>query len=240
MNNNDSSFMYLRILGSVLLLIATLKMPYGYYTLMKLFVFGVSVYGTYKFKSTEKIFWAWTFGAITLLFNPLIPIRLDRDTWFYVDIVIAFFYLISIFINQNIINAGQNNKTLLKNSKICSDTIPTTITQQSYIVTIPITIFKRARSELIYLLKHTAKRHEIILKELELEQNKRFILERSAADKIINEKGSKLAFVSYGMSEREHQLRRILYKLEKKQNELSQELELLEATKKKHITSQVI
>jgi len=73
------------------LLLATAKMPYAYYTILRFTICGFS---------TIIAFAEWEAGAlgrtisisfafIALLFNPLAPFYLKRGTWFYIDIVVA-------------------------------------------------------------------------------------------------------------------------------------------------------
>jgi hypothetical protein len=38
------------------------------------------------------------FGIIALMFNPFVPLRIDRMTWTYVDAVVGVLMLISIFV----------------------------------------------------------------------------------------------------------------------------------------------
>jgi hypothetical protein len=52
---------------------------YGFFTLLRLVVFGTAVYVSYLAYKSEKQAWTWAFGFIALIFNPLIPLRLGRD-----------------------------------------------------------------------------------------------------------------------------------------------------------------
>jgi len=40
-------------------------------------------------------FWAWTFGLVGALFNPIIPVHLSRDTWTVVDLIVAGLFVLS-------------------------------------------------------------------------------------------------------------------------------------------------
>ena len=93
-----SGFKIARIAAIILLLWALARHPYGYYTLLRFVVCGVSAYGAYF--SSEIIInkgWAWIFGIIAILFNPIIPIHLDRDTWAVIDVAVAVVLGVSIF-----------------------------------------------------------------------------------------------------------------------------------------------
>ncbi len=71
--------------------------PYGYYTLLRLVVCGSAIYLTWFAKSINRQGWMWTLGFIALLFNPLIPIRLDKATWSLVDLMVAIIFFASMF-----------------------------------------------------------------------------------------------------------------------------------------------
>ncbi len=70
--------------------------PYGFYTLLRLFVCGVCIYFICKLKlfpplSAHKV----PLIIIAFLFNPLIPVYLIRTVWFPIDIGIGI-YLINL------------------------------------------------------------------------------------------------------------------------------------------------
>lgn len=71
------------------LLIATARMPYGYYTFTRIVVCGFSAFVAWSSWEDERPVaraGAIALGLLAVLFNPLIPIHLKRDTWFVLDI----------------------------------------------------------------------------------------------------------------------------------------------------------
>ena len=56
--------------------------------------FGSILVGVYNAKEV----WIWIFGFIVLVFNPLIPLRLGRDLWRLIDLLVAVFLLVSLFV----------------------------------------------------------------------------------------------------------------------------------------------
>lgn len=93
---------------SLLLLAASLiDLPYGFYTFLRFVVCGFSVYcivvlvDIYK----KKIGYYFIPICVALLFNPLFPVHLDRDTWAIIDLIaiplIWFPYLLKEFRNRN-------------------------------------------------------------------------------------------------------------------------------------------
>ena len=86
------------IISVILLFLATIEgWPYGFFTLLRLVVFGTTAYLSWLAYRSEKQAWTWIFGFIALVFNPLIPLHLGRDLWVVVDLLVAVFLIISIF-----------------------------------------------------------------------------------------------------------------------------------------------
>ena len=90
------------VLSLIMLLLAILPIwPYGYYTLLRLVVCGTAVYLAWFSKVVNKQGWMWVMGFIGLLFNPLIPIHLDKGTWCFIDLVVAVIFVIYLFKLRN-------------------------------------------------------------------------------------------------------------------------------------------
>jgi hypothetical protein len=88
-----AGFTIARLVTAGLLLLALARLPYGFYTLMRLLCCVVCAYGTYVAVERRQRTWMWTFGVVALLFNPFLPIRLDRSTWAIVDVCVALLML---------------------------------------------------------------------------------------------------------------------------------------------------
>jgi len=74
-----------------LLLLATTRMPYGFYTLLRFIVCGfaaVIAFAEWE-EGTLGCIISIAYCFIVLLFNPLVPIFLKRATWYYIDIGVA-------------------------------------------------------------------------------------------------------------------------------------------------------
>lgn len=72
-----------------LLLAALADLPYGYYTFLCIVVCVVAAVGAYRLFQTGAGVLGLILAAIAVLFNPLIPVHLDRATWAPIDIVSA-------------------------------------------------------------------------------------------------------------------------------------------------------
>lgn len=71
--------------------------PYGYYQILRWVVAGVAVFAGYVAYKLEEKIWIWLMGLTALLFNPIAPIYLAKETWVIIDLIIAVIFLISIF-----------------------------------------------------------------------------------------------------------------------------------------------
>ena len=81
----------------LLLAIPSGAWPYGYYILLRWVVTGVAVFVWWIASELERKGWSWVMIGIAILFNPLIPIHLDKETWIVIDFIIAALFLISVF-----------------------------------------------------------------------------------------------------------------------------------------------
>ena len=72
-------------LPAAMLVVALLQLPYGYYTLLRLVVCVSALIIAYQSWSKYAA-WSIAFGIVALLFNPLIIVALDRETWAPIDV----------------------------------------------------------------------------------------------------------------------------------------------------------
>jgi len=87
------------IASIVLLLLAILPWPYGYYTLLRLVVcFTAAFLGWFSYKK-QRIRWVWIMSFIALVFNPFVPLHFGRELWLMVDIIAAI--LFGVFLLKN-------------------------------------------------------------------------------------------------------------------------------------------
>jgi hypothetical protein len=72
--------------------------PYGYYTLLRLVVCGTSAFIAYRAYEFHRQFLTYLAGFLALLFNPFVPIHLDKELWSILDLLSALIILISIWL----------------------------------------------------------------------------------------------------------------------------------------------
>ena len=86
-----------KILAVVILFGALANNPYGYYQFLRWAIVLIAGYTAYIAYKNQKIGWAWVFGIMVVLFNPIFPFYLSKDTWQLIDIGSAVLFLVSIF-----------------------------------------------------------------------------------------------------------------------------------------------
>lgn len=74
-----------------LLFVALLPLPYGYYTFLRLVIAASAAYLAWQDYRKKNAFngWSLILSMVALLFNPLIPVYLDRGSWFIIDLAVA-------------------------------------------------------------------------------------------------------------------------------------------------------
>lgn len=72
------------------------RRQYGYYTVLRWVVCGVSAFAAFRASERRKIGWAWVLAIVALFFNPFIPVKLNRETWALIDVGVAVLLLASI------------------------------------------------------------------------------------------------------------------------------------------------
>lgn len=88
----------LALLAAVFLFLALAPLPYGYYTLLRLVVFGVTAYGAFRAVETGQTAWFLVLAVLALLFNPVLPVPLGRELWRPIDAIAAIVVLVSGFV----------------------------------------------------------------------------------------------------------------------------------------------
>jgi hypothetical protein len=81
-----------------LLFLGLLELPIWYYIFLRIVVTIGSIVVVVKEFENELNFWVITFGLISLLFNPIIPVYLNnKSAWMAIDIIVGIIFLIKSF-----------------------------------------------------------------------------------------------------------------------------------------------
>lgn len=85
---------------AIALIVCLFPMPYGYYTLVRfaaMIILGCMAYCYYKEGKMPLCILA---GSLALLFQPLVKITLDRETWNFVDVAVALALILQWYRNH--------------------------------------------------------------------------------------------------------------------------------------------
>jgi len=90
------------VISIVMLLLAILPLPYGYYTLLRLVVCITVVLLAWQCYIKQKISWVWLLGFIALIFNPVFPLYFEKGLWIVIDLIVAI--ILSVYLQKSIHN----------------------------------------------------------------------------------------------------------------------------------------
>lgn len=94
MNNlNKSWYLYV---PTILLFIAILNLPYGYYEMLRIVITVYAAFFAFKLSAAKQNGLMLIMIAILILFNPISPMHLDKGLWMLLDIVSAVIFLVSL------------------------------------------------------------------------------------------------------------------------------------------------
>lgn len=96
---------YITLFLSALLLLCLVPMPYGFYQLVRFLAMVVFCVMAYQYYNQKNETLAVVFGALALLFQPLLKIVLGRVLWNIIDVVVAIF-LVVLFFKPSIFKKG--------------------------------------------------------------------------------------------------------------------------------------
>lgn len=78
-----------------MLVAAVAPLPYGYYTLLRIVVTATLAWGAFVAYSDGRLVLPWALGLGALLFNPFIPVHLDKEIWMVIDPLTALAVLVT-------------------------------------------------------------------------------------------------------------------------------------------------
>lgn len=71
--------------------------PYGYYQILRWVIAGTAGYSACLAYGQGKNAWVWIMVIIAILFNPIAPIYLQKETWSMLNMIVAVVIFISMF-----------------------------------------------------------------------------------------------------------------------------------------------
>lgn len=94
----------------ILIIAATMKMEYSFYTLVRWSVMATSIYFAYKSYERKQIGLVIYFSIIAILFNTLKPIWFQKDTWRIIDWIVAIGNLMTIYFDWKLQTTKKTGK----------------------------------------------------------------------------------------------------------------------------------
>lgn len=86
------------IIAAILLILAIPSgWPYGFYTFLRFAISITAVIVAWGFYKSHLPAWAFIFGSVAFLFNPLIPIHLSKSSWVPVDLISAVLFFLAAY-----------------------------------------------------------------------------------------------------------------------------------------------
>lgn len=84
------------VAAAFLLLAAFSHWPYSFYVLLRLTICAIALYLAHNAFTAERKVWVWVFGALAVLFNPVIPMRMHRSDWSNINVIAAVIFVVWI------------------------------------------------------------------------------------------------------------------------------------------------
>lgn len=90
---------WLNVMAALVLLGASGRWPYGYYQMLRWVACVAAAYAAYAAYRAKKAFWQWLMVTVAILFNPIAPFYLKRETWQAFDVLAALIFITVMFFN---------------------------------------------------------------------------------------------------------------------------------------------
>jgi len=89
------------IAAAVLCFAAVADLPYGFYRLLRWVACSVGTILAVEAFRRGRISWAWGFGIVAVIFNPLIPFSFEKDVWRFLDAGAGVVFLLGLKSRNN-------------------------------------------------------------------------------------------------------------------------------------------
>jgi hypothetical protein len=90
MNRQNVGLYFAWLVTVPLLVFAVIeKHPYSFYTVLRWVCCVVFAYSTFIALHTNRDKWIGVFGILAVVFNPIVPVHLQRGTWQVIDLLAA-------------------------------------------------------------------------------------------------------------------------------------------------------
>ena len=87
-----------QIVGVVMLAWALVPAnPYGYYILLRIVLCGIFVFLAVKAHELKQVGWVWVLAIGAVVYNPIVPVHLNREIWSVVNLVTIALLIATVF-----------------------------------------------------------------------------------------------------------------------------------------------
>lgn len=88
---------YIPVIAGVMLLLAIPSVwPYAYFQVLRWIVCGTAAFAAYGASQQKKNLWVFILAIIAIVFNPIAPIYLAKNTWIFLDGAAAVLFFTSL------------------------------------------------------------------------------------------------------------------------------------------------
>ena len=96
-------------IAALMLLAAVGEWPYAYYQFTRWVVCVAAVFVAWKGWTFKQTWALWAFGIAAVLFNPLVPFHIKRDTWQVIDLLAAAMFVVGVVVLRRPTTGKANN-----------------------------------------------------------------------------------------------------------------------------------
>jgi len=89
-----TAFVPALVAAGFLLLAASSLWPYAFYVLLRVTVCAIGLYLARTSFLAGKTMWVWVFGAVAVVFNPILPMRMHRSDWSTLNVIAAGIFIV--------------------------------------------------------------------------------------------------------------------------------------------------
>lgn len=82
------------VAAGFLLLAAASHWPYAFYILLRVTVCVIGLYLARNSFVAGRTLWVWVFGAVAVVFNPILPMRMHRSDWSILNMIAAALFIL--------------------------------------------------------------------------------------------------------------------------------------------------
>lgn len=103
MKNDFRDTLIAQCIVIVVLVFALTGISSSYYLLLHFIICGIFAYLAVNMYQRGKLNWVWIYGALAVLYNPLVPIRLSHNVWpdVYILTIILISFMLWLFFRAN-------------------------------------------------------------------------------------------------------------------------------------------